>query len=191
MADNTTMGSTTDVLRTVDISGVKTGVSKLDVAVVPTLELLGLAAPDTLIVASSGLATSGAAYVAGNQLGNEFTFPLGRNTVRGAVITDAALIDKANIIGAVDLFLFQQASAPAGDRAANAWADTNAATYLGKIAFPTPDASANNRFSFVSSPVVVKGNASVNVFGVLITRTGHTFFGAVSDLVVVLGFEPV
>jgi hypothetical protein len=191
VADNTTMGSVTDVLRTIDIAGVKTGVSKLDVAMVPTTELLGLAAPDVLIVPSAGLTTATTAYTAGDQLGAEMTFAVGRSTVRGAVITDALLFDRAKVVGAVDLYLFQTASTPAGDNAPNAWADT--VIPIGIISFGTPVASANNSVARPTDgvPLVVKGSASVNVFGVLVTRAAHTFFGAVTDLVVVLGFEPV
>lgn len=188
MADNTTMGNTTDVLRTVDLSGVKTGVSKLDVA--SGSELLGLAAPDVLVQASAGLTTATTAYIAGDVLGTEFTFALARAAGRGVVITSAVLYDKAQRVGAVDLYLFQTASSPAADNAPNSWADS--VIPIGIIQFGAPIASALNNAGLPTAglPLIVK-SSTVNIFGVLVTRTGHTFFGAVTDLVVVLGFEPV
>lgn len=192
MADNTVMGST-DTLRTKDRTTYKTGVSLLDISDGVAAELLGLAPPDVVVVSSTGLTTATTAYTAGDVLGNEMTFTVGRAAGRGVVITSALLIDAANIVGAVDAYVFDRASTPAADNAANSWSDANRAFQRGKIQFETPATpSALNRDAIASNglPLVVKGNASTDIKIVLVTRTAHTFFGAVSDLTVVLGIEP-
>lgn len=191
MADNTAQGGA-DTLRTWDRAGVKTGVSALDVAQSGASELLGLGSPLTVPVPSSGLTTATTAYTAGDQLGAELTFTVGRASGRGVVITSAFLIDKSKVTGPVDLWLFDRASTPAGDNAANSWADADMANCIGRIKFDTPQASALNSLALplYGLPIVADGNASADIKGVLVTRSAHTFFGAATDLVVVLGVEP-
>jgi hypothetical protein len=192
MPDNTLMGST-DTIRTKDRTTYKTPASLIDVTDGVAAELLGLVAPDIVWVDSTGLTTSVTAYSIGDVLGAEFTFTVCRAAGRGSVITHAMLLDAANIVGAVDLYLFKQASTPAADNAANSWSDANRKLEIGKIQFETPATpSALNRDAIATNglPLVVKGNSSTDIKGTLVTRTAHTFFGAASDLTVVLGFEP-
>lgn len=140
-----------------------------------------------IAVASTGLTIATTAYTAGDQLGGEMTFA-GAVAVSGGtgVIQSAVLLDKANILGAADLFLFDSASTPAGDNLANAWSDANMLKCQGIINFPTPTASANNRVAVVPYVGIGIKPAVTSLFGVLVTRAGHTFFGAVGDLNVIL-----
>jgi hypothetical protein len=197
MADNTTLAVNTggDVIRDLDRTGTgpKTQVIALDVMGTGATEDIGLVAPKSLPIASAGLTTATTAYSIGDVLGTEFTFTnLCRSATRGAILTSAVLIDKAKIIGAVDLYLFDRASTPAADNAANSWADADMANCLGVVNFPAPTVSALNGVAVANAgiPLVVDGNASPDVKGVLVTRAAHTFFGAVGDLVLCLGIEP-
>ena len=191
MADNTVMGST-DTLRTKDRTTYKTPATLIDVSDGVAAELLGLVPPDVPTLSSSGLTTVTTAYTAGDVLGAEFVFAAARASGRGVVITSAVLIDKAKVVQAVDAFVFDRASTPAADNAANSWADADAANCKGIIQFPAPTASALNGIAVANNnlPLVVKGNSSVNIYVVLVTRASHTFFGAATDLVLALGTEP-
>jgi hypothetical protein len=196
VGDNTTLAANTggDIIRDLDRGGlgVKTQVVALDVLGTGAAESIGLFPPLAPFFTSAGLTTATTAYTAGDVLGSEWTFPICRASGRGVILTSATLIDKAKILGASDLYLFDRASSPAADNAANSWADANMANLLGIVNFPAPTVSALNGAAVANAgiPEVLIGNASVNVFGVLVTRAAHTFFGAVTDLVLCLGTEP-
>jgi hypothetical protein len=196
MGDNTQLAANTggDLIRDIDRSGSgpKTQVMAIDVMGTGATEAIGLFPPLAPFFTSSGLTTSVTAYSIGDVLGAEWTFPICRASGRGVILTSATLIDKAKVIGATDLYLFDRASSPAADNAANSWADANMANLLGIVSFPAPTASALNGAAVANAgiPEVLIGNASVNVFGVLVTRSAHTFFGAATDLVLCLGTEP-
>lgn len=137
-----------------------------------------------LTVTSAGLTTASTAYTAGDQLGTEITVASAvRQSGATATIVHAVLLDKANAIGPVDLFLFDRASTPAADNAANAWSDADMLNCLGIIEFAYPKPTANNRFAHaVNLPVMIMPNAT-SLFCDFVTRQGHTFFGAAGDLV--------
>lgn len=190
MADNTTRAATSggDVIRDLDRSGVKTPISLLDVAQSGEAELLGLGDARIITATSAGLTTSATAYTAGDQLGTELTLASILRTGRGAVIQSGVLIDKAKIVGAVDLFLFSAATTPASDNAANSWSDADMANLLGVLHFTDVIQSANNYAVLATNaPVVLKPGSGTSIFADLVTRTGHTFFGATTDLIVNLG----
>lgn len=190
MADNTTRAATSggDVIRDVDRSGVKTPVSLLDVSQSGDGELLGLGESRIVSATSAGLTTASTAYVTGDQLGTELTFASIVRSGKGSVIQSATLIDKAKIVGAVDLFLFSAATTPAADNAANAWSDGDMANLLGVLHFTDVVSSANNiAVLATNAPIVLKPGSGTSIFGNLVTRSGHTFFGATTDLIVALG----
>lgn len=131
---------------------------------------------------SSGLTTATTAYTSGDVLGAELSFTSAVRISGGrAVIEGAVLVDKTAVIGAVDLFLFRAASTPAADNAANAWADADALNCVGVIPFPGAYPSANNRIAAWSGQQRI-GCAATTLFGVLVTRSDHTFFGAATDI---------
>lgn len=139
-----------------------------------------------LVGTSSGLTTATTAYTDGDQLGAIISFNLG---TASAIIMSATLIDKANIVGAVDLFLFDRSVTLAADNAAGpAVSDADALFLLGIIEFPYPRLMGNNRALNIDSLAIeVTANASNTIYGALVTRSGHTFFGAAGDLQVRLG----
>ena len=142
-------------------------------------------------VASAGLTTSTTAYSDGDTLGTIFTF-LGSGNPAGLVIMSADLIDAANIVGAVDLFLWDRSVTQAANNDPGpAVSDADALFCQGVIEFPYPKAAGNNRIAHIDSLALpVKPNvAGTGFFGTLVTRSAHTFFGAVGNLQVILHYS--
>lgn len=142
-------------------------------------------------VASAGLTTSTTAYSANDQLGTILTFA---NAVRAsggtATIRSATLVDKAKIVGAIDLYLFNQSVTLASDNAAADFSDSDMLFCCGIIRFPAPQTVTSNGFTQVeSSGLAITCSGSTSLYGALVTRSGHTFFGAVGDLVTTLTLE--
>lgn len=140
----------------------------------------------TLTGASTGLTTATTAYTDGDTLGAIISFAL---TAPGYII-GATLVDKANIIGAVDAFIFDRSVTLAADNAADAISDADALFKLGLISFPQPTAQANNRTAHIDSLAIpVVANASNTIYVALVTRSAHTFFGAAGDLQLRLNYS--
>jgi hypothetical protein len=138
-------------------------------------------------VASAGLTTAATAYTSGDQLGTILTFAnANRSAGLSGTIQSAVLVDKAKILGAVDLYLFDRSVTLAADNAAADFSDADALFCLGILRFPAPITTASNGISTIEySGLAIRPNVT-SLFGALVTRTGHTFFGAVSDIVVTL-----
>jgi hypothetical protein len=135
----------------------------------------------TLTGASSGLTTSTTAYSDGDQLGAIISMNVGATNI---IITNAVLVDKSNIIGAVDCFIFDRSVTLASDNAAGPnVSDADALFGLGVINFPYPIAAGSNRISSIDSLAIgCVANASTTIYLALVTRSAHTFFGAATDL---------
>lgn len=190
MADNTAQNGT-DTLRTLDRTGVKTGVSLLDIAQSGESELMGLGDSRTLSFTSAGLTTATTAYTAGDQLGTELSLSTAVRTGKGLILVSGAIIDEADILGAVDLFIFNAATTPASDNAANSWSDADIAKCLYVVHFNDVIDSALNRVLVPTNlPAVLKPASGTTLYADLVTRTGHTFFGAVGNIKGLLGVQP-
>lgn len=137
--------------------------------------------------ASSSLTTASTAYTDGDQLGAIIAMNIGATN---AIILSAVLIDKANIIGAVDCFIWDRSVTLASDNAAGpAVSDADALFGLGCIEFPYPKLLGNNREATIDSiGLGVTANASTTIYLSLVTRSGHTFFGAATDLQVLISY---
>lgn len=136
---------------------------------------------------SAGLTTASTAYVAGDQLGTILTVS-GAVRASGATgtILSATLLDKAAIIGAVDVYLFDRSVTLAADNAVAAFSDTDMVFCLGILQFPPPKTGTGNGLATIeASGLAFACNAS-DLFVALVTRAGHTFFGAIGDLVLSL-----
>lgn len=139
-----------------------------------------------IAVNAASLTTATTAYVTGDVLGSEMSFANAARISGGrGIIEKAVLLDKSDIIGPVDLFLFNAASTPASDNAANSWSDSNMELLEGIISFPSPYDSALNRVATWSGYLPFQC-AATTLFGVMVTRSGHTFFGVATDLRVTL-----
>lgn len=202
MADNTTIntGSGTTVA-TDDVGGVHYQRFKLDGggdgASVP---LVGTAARGLYVdphptlsriqVQSAGLTTATTAYVAGDQLGTQLTFAnASRASGQGGTIRTATLLNANSIVGAVDLFLFDRSVTVATDNAANSFSDADMAFCLGVLSFPVPVTSGANSLSTIEFSGLSFTTSATSLFGAMVTRSGHTFFSAVTDLTVSLVIE--
>lgn len=187
MADNSAQNGS-DTIRDVDRAGIKTQVFLHDIAQSGEAELLGLGESRPIVATSAGLTTATTAYIAGDQLGTELSIASIVRTAKGAVVTSAALVDKAKVLSVVDLFLFDSATTPAADNAANSWSDADMLKILGVIHFTDQIVSANNHVLLPTNlPLVLKPASGTTIFGDMVTRSGHTFFGAVGDIQVSLG----
>lgn len=132
----------------------------------------------TVAVASTGLTTATTAYTAGDQVGAVFTFTLTNKTI----ILGGILSDKAAIVGAMTLWLFNSSPTPAADNAAFSISDADALNVIGTIEFPYPKtSSALNRTGSIDSLGATSGG-STTIYGLLVTESAHTFFGAAGDI---------
>ena len=99
----------------------------------------------------------------------------------------AVIVDKAAVIGAVDLFIFNAASTPAADNAPNSWADADMANCVGVISASTVYTSALNKVLTWASPGAGEGvpfrSETGKLWVVAVSRSANTFFGAVGDLI--------
>lgn len=134
---------------------------------------------------SAGLTTATTAYTAGDDLGTIWSWSISPATQ--GLIVGAELHDKADVLGATSLYLFDRSVTLPADNAAPTTAPSDADNLfaLGAIYFPPPDDLGANRLAFLDSlGKLVKANASNTIYGMLITLSGHTFFGATTDIVI-------
>jgi len=137
---------------------------------------------------SGSLTTVTTAYTDGDILGTEMQWDMGTNTY--GLILGAQLVDKSDIVGAVDLFLFDRSVTFGTDNAAPSISDADALFTLGVISFPYPYDLGGVRVSHIDSIALpVKANASGIIFGRMVTRSAHTFFGNATDIQINLFFS--
>lgn len=140
-------------------------------------------------VQSAGLTIATTAYTAGDQVGTMFTFTgMARANGGSGTIVGVMMISAADITGGYDLALFRSNITLAGDNAAFAISDTDALEFAGLVQMSGAWDIGNNRVAqqFNLSVPYVCGSGTTSLFGTLITRSGHTFFGAVGDIQLIL-----
>lgn len=130
------------------------------------------------VTATSGsLTTATTSYSDGDVLGALMQWDMGTATyglILGAVITD-----ESDIIGAVDLFLFDRSVTFGTDNSGPSISDADNIFSLGVISFPYPfDLGGTRTASVDSIALPVQANASGIIYGGLVTRSAHTFFSA-------------
>lgn len=143
-------------------------------------------------VQSGGLTTATTAYTAGDQVGSVFTFTgMARANGGSGTITGVLMISAADITGGYDLLLFRSSITLAGDNAAFAISDTDALEIIGLIQMSGAWDIGNNRIAqqFNLAVPYVCGGSTTSIYGSLITRAGHTFFGAATDIQLILSTE--
>lgn len=141
-----------------------------------------------LILTSSGLTTATTAYTAGDVLGAEMSGAITGATQ--ALLIGATLTDKADVVGAVSCYIGDRTFVLGSDNAAPSISDANALFLTPTLYFPPPDDLGGVRQASVDSLAIpVKANASNTIFARLVTLTGHTFFGAATDIQVKLYFS--
>jgi hypothetical protein len=141
--------------------------------------------------ASSGLTTATTSYAAGDQMGAQFTITNAANASGGAgYVTGITLVSAADQIGAVDVVLFDSSVTLAADNAAFAISDADALKTIAIVQLNGAYDIGNNRVAQaynLAIPFVCSGTA--NLFAGLITRSTHTFFGAATDLQLIVYIE--
>jgi len=141
----------------------------------------------TVQVATTALTAASTAYSDGDVL--DAIMPFVMSTATG-IILSAVLVDKANIVGAVDAFIFDRSVTLAAVNAADSISDADALFKLGKIEFPYPTAQGLNRSAHIDSLAIpYVANASSTIYLALVTRSAHTFFGAATDINVRLTYS--
>ncbi len=150
--------------------------------------------PVELTFTSAGLTTGTNSYSTGFQLGTQITVANFVGSSGGyGYITKVVLEDDTNIIGAVDLNIFNATVTPSADRAAAAFSDADAVKRVDIISMPYPvidGTGGNNRTSVWSGRRLVK-MAATSAFINMTTRSAHTFFGAVGSLHGIIYVEQV
>jgi hypothetical protein len=139
-----------------------------------------------LQVNSAGLTTATTAYTALDTLGTIITATMATAT---GIIQSVQLVDKANIVGGVNIFVFDRSVTLAADNAAWSVTDADMLFCLGVISMPAGFSSTLNLTAHVDSLAIpYVANASSQIFLGLQTLAAHTFFGAAGDLVTSLNY---
>lgn len=131
----------------------------------------------------TGLNT-GAGYTAGNQAGTQITFTNALRTTGTGTLATATLIDKSNILGAVDLHLFSQPVTPASENTPASFSDSDLQYFLGTVSFPAPVPFINNRAATVPAVGLSIQAPGTTIYGYMVTLTTHTSFSAANDVVI-------
>lgn len=129
---------------------------------------------------AAGLTTATTAYTAGDMLGSIWSFTSAVATAGGlGYIMGALLEDDSDVIGAVDIYLFNASVTQAADNAANSWSDADAAKCVGVISLPYPYDSALNREAvwYGVAPFKVTGGATT-LFACFVTRSANAVFAS-------------
>lgn len=138
-----------------------------------------------VIATSSGLTTATTPYTSGDMLGAALTFSISPATY--AYVNGAEIVDLADITGAVDLYLFDRSVTFGTDNAAPSISDADQLFSRGKLSFPAPDDLGGSRMATLDSLLKqVRANGSNTIYGYLVTRSDHSFFGAATNIQVVL-----
>lgn len=143
-------------------------------------------------VSSAGLTTATTSYTSGDVLGSQMQFRVGDGfgDAQGCV-TELVVIDKAGVIGNVELWLFSSAVTPAADNAAVSFSDAHMQDLVAILPCSTAYVNAANKTVMMvpteERPVFTAAGGIL--YGSLVTRSGHTFFGAVTDLTVIMHYK--
>ena len=142
-------------------------------------------------VQSSGLTTATTAYTAGDQVGTQFTLAGAARASDGCgYITGVVLVSAADIIGAYDVVFADSSITLAADNAAFAISDADAVKLVGLVPLSGAYDIGNNRIAQAQNlriPYQCSGGTSL--YAGLITRSAHTFFGAATDLQLIVYVE--
>ena len=155
--------------------------------------------PKHFVLTSSGLTTATTAYTSGDQLGAQMSLQLGAQGDSGTgyestivEIKDLWVTDRADVLGAVDIYLFNASVTPAADNAAVSFSDAD----IEKLCSPVIQLTTNTDLGLnkTTGAAAWWERTVVLPAGVLyvcmVTKSGHSFFGATSDVKLNLIIEP-
>lgn len=197
MADNSvrTPGSG-ETIRSIDRSGTKTEVVTLDVGGSTAERFAGATQKETqwalwtenrpprsgAQVSSGGLTTASTSYSIGDVLGNGWEFTNAARASGGTgVVTGAVLLDEADVVNGVDLYLSSGSITFGTDNAAPSVSDTDARKLGHVIGVAALDVGGSRlcQLGDISIPYICD---ATSLFVYARTRDAHSFFGAVTDL---------
>jgi hypothetical protein len=136
-----------------------------------------------IAVNSGGLTIATTAYTAGDQVGTQFTLASAARATGGSgMIRSVVLTSAADIIGAFDVVFTRSSITLAADNAAYAISDTDALAVVGIVQLAGALDIGNNRVAAAYNLAIPYDCTGTSLFASLITRVGHTFFAAVTDL---------
>ena len=137
----------------------------------------------TVDVTSGGLTTATTAYSAGDQLGTQFTVANAARVSGGTgTIVGVQVIDAADVTGPIDVAFFNSSVSLATDNVAFAVSDADALKLIGIVPLASWDIGNNRVAQMFNMALAYTCSGGTSLFAGLITRTGHTFFGAATDL---------
>jgi hypothetical protein len=144
---------------------------------------------------SAGLTIAATAYTSGDHVGGVFQFAVG-DTYGPAYgeVCNIFVTDKAASLGACELWLFRNATPTvAADNAALSIADADLPNLVGIWELTKAYTTALNKLITLpnaeSEMPFFTGKNGI-LYGVLVTRTGNAFFGAVNDVTITLIIDP-
>lgn len=144
-----------------------------------------------IAVQSGGLTTASTAYVAGDQVGTQFTLANAARASGGSGVITSVLLTNANdIIGAYDVVFFRASVTVASDNAAFSIsaADTRSVVAVVPLASAV-DLGSGRVAQALNIAVPYDCSGGTSLYAALICRAGHTFFSAVTDLELVVTVE--
>lgn len=125
-----------------------------------------------LLVSATSAGLTNAVYADGDVLGNEMQWDIGTGSY--AFVVAAQLIDTADVVGAVDLFLFDRSVALGTDNAPPSLSDADSLFSIGVLEFPYPKDLGGTRIAHLDSIATpIKANASGLIFGRMVTRSAN------------------
>lgn len=190
--DTRTVGPGVDEHRQVMVIGdpvTNTGVATVNTA--GQLYVLAQRDLSRISVTSTALTIATTTYSAGDQVGTLFTFAnAARTTGGGGTIVGMTLIDSGDVLGAVDVAVFDSSVTLAADNAAFAISDADANKAVALIQLSGSVDIGSNRIAQATNlavPYVCNGGTSL--FGAVITRSNNAVFAANTDIQLVLYVE--
>jgi hypothetical protein len=146
-------------------------------------------ATETQTVASANLTTATTAYTAGDTLGDGYTFTLmAKQSGKGGRITGVKMLDKADIVSSIDLYLSSGSITFGTDNVAPSVSDSDAAKIISIIPLVYNDLGTSRLLSSGNILVPYICDAT-SLYVYAVTRVGHTFFGATTDLPLTLFYD--
>jgi hypothetical protein len=137
-------------------------------------------------VTSSGLTTATTAYSQGDQMGTIFTIPNASKITGGTgTILSARVLDKADVITNLRLHFFRASVTLAADNAAFAVSDADMdASFIDYVTLDAAVDLGGNRAASAKNIGLGYDCAATSLFCAIENTTtgGHTFFGAATDL---------
>lgn len=186
-------GDTADVqlIRIVGTTGSEGAKTVVEMARADTYRVTAHRDTLRIAVASSGLTTATTAYTAGDQVGALLTLANAARASGGTGrILGVSLLDANDIIGPYDVVFFRASVTLAADNAAFAISDSDALSLVAVVPLSGAWDIGNNRVAQAHNlnlPYDCSGGTSL--YAALITRAGHTFFAAATDLTLIVHVE--